>query len=114
MSRIASSSEATFMTPTAGPNDCISSEGAGRDTPGKRIARMIQAAARSVEIPVAAPQRATPLHLSTPLQRADRLRFAKGPPALPLRSLPGEFLRNTAAGFFPTPSPACADSAWLS
>ena len=23
MSRIASSSEATFMTPTAGPNDCV-------------------------------------------------------------------------------------------
>ena len=51
MSRIASSSEATFMTPTAGPNDCISSEGAERDTPGKRIASMIQAAAGSSPCP---------------------------------------------------------------
>jgi hypothetical protein len=39
------------MTPTAGPNDCISSEGAGRDTPGKRIASMIQAAAGSSPCP---------------------------------------------------------------
>jgi hypothetical protein len=51
MSRIASSSEATFITPTTGPNDCISSEGAERDTPGKRIASMIQAAAGKLTLP---------------------------------------------------------------
>jgi hypothetical protein len=37
----------TLPTPTTGPNDCISSEGAERDTPGKRIATMIQAPAGS-------------------------------------------------------------------
>ena len=56
----------------------------------------------------------TSFHRSIPSQRANRPRFAKGPPTLLLTRPPGGFLRSRARAFSLTHVLECASSLWLS
>lgn len=79
-----------------------------------RVLKLIGAAGRPLKSAVAAPQRATSFHRSTPSQRTYRLRYARDPRTPPPIYQSKEFPRNTATVFFQAPSREYAGSEWQS